>query len=112
MPKKNPVHGFLWVFWFFCLSELPVPPSLGGHTGNQNSFLQEQGEDSVAQALLSLPLGWGIGFNNLCMKAAGSLLETSMGKGLGILMSDKLEAPCRITWGRTGNLLIQANLPT
>lgn len=66
----------------------------------------------MAQALLSLPLGWGIGFNNLCMKAAGSLLETSMGKGLGILMSDKLEAPCRITWGRTGNLLIQANLPT
>lgn len=27
-------------------------------------------------------------------------------------MSDKLEAPCRITWGRRGNLLIQTNLPT
>lgn len=38
-------------------------------------------------------------------------LETTMKKRLGILMSDKLEALCRITWGRTGNLLIRANLP-
>lgn len=34
-----------------------------------------------------------------------------MEKGLRILMSDKLEAPSRITWGRMGNLLIRANLP-
>lgn len=26
-------------------------------------------------------------------------------------MSDELEAPCRITWGRMVNLLIRANLP-
>lgn len=26
-------------------------------------------------------------------------------------MSDALEAPCRITWGRMDNLLIQANPP-
>lgn len=60
MPKKKtPIPGFLCVFWLFCLPELPAPPPLGEHTGNQSRFLQERGEDSVAQALLSPALGMG-----------------------------------------------------
>lgn len=38
---------------------LPAPPSLGDHTGNQSSFTQDQGEDSMAEALLPSALGMG-----------------------------------------------------
>lgn len=61
MPKKPPYLDFCGYFGFSACQSclLPAPPSLGDHTGNQSSFLQEWDEDSVAPALLSSALGIG-----------------------------------------------------